>query len=398
MNSNDKNPLDRRVILIVDDNPENLEILAKQLQEKQYEIEFASNGAAALSWLDIKKFDLILLDINMPGISGFEVCTKIRSDPGMDNVPIIFLSADTERESILKGFELGAQDYITKPFDNRELIVRVRTHLALKDRDEKLEELNKSLEDKVIERTRQLNEAVDKLEATNLKLIDLDKAKSEFVNLISHEIRTPLNGILGPLELLKGPLYPREIGDLIEMLDLSVKRLERFGINALLITRLKTKQFEIKKERIQLSKIINIISANENDDFKAKGLKLDVRKESNDDFIFGEIELIKNCLSNVLDNAIRFSPPNGIICVAIKSENNHLICEIRDHGKGFSSKAIDHVINLFTRGEEYSDNHPGIGLAIVKMIMESHNGSVSLGNHSEGGALVKLQFIKGQNQ
>lgn len=198
-------------ILIVDDNPQNLHVLAKILQENNYEIEFATNGEAALVWLNDKKFDLILLDINMPGMDGFEVCRKIQSNPVMNNVPVIFLSADTDRESILKGFELGAKDYVTKPFDSRELLARVRTHLALKDSLEKLENLNRSLEEKVDERTQQLKEANVKLESTNIKLLDLDRAKTEFLHLISHEIRTPLNGIIGPLELLKEPVHTPEM-------------------------------------------------------------------------------------------------------------------------------------------------------------------------------------------
>jgi CheY-like chemotaxis protein len=106
------------VILLVDDNPQNLQVLGKLLQEEKYEIEFAVNGEATLEWLKNKKFDLILLDLNMPGMNGFEVCKRIRSDNEMPEVPIIFLSAESERESILKGFEVGAQDYVTKPFDS----------------------------------------------------------------------------------------------------------------------------------------------------------------------------------------------------------------------------------------------------------------------------------------
>jgi DNA-binding response OmpR family regulator len=119
-------------ILIVDDNPQNLQVLGKMLQEKQYEIEFAINGPTALDWIKSKAFDLVLLDINMPGMSGFEVCENIRANPELNNLPVIFLSANTDRESILKGFEFGVQDYISKPFDARELLVRVKTHLALK--------------------------------------------------------------------------------------------------------------------------------------------------------------------------------------------------------------------------------------------------------------------------
>src|SRR4030042_4481505 len=137
------------VILLVDDNPQNLQVLGKLLQEEKYEIEFALNGETALEWLKNKKFDLVLLDLNMPGLNGFEVCKRIRSDKTMYGVPIIFLSAESERESILKGFEVGAQDYVTKPFDSRELLARVKTQLDLKSKTEKLEKVNEWLTKKI---------------------------------------------------------------------------------------------------------------------------------------------------------------------------------------------------------------------------------------------------------
>jgi two-component system, sensor histidine kinase and response regulator len=381
------------VILIVDDNPQNLQVLGKQLQEKKYEIEFAINGPAALDWLDIKQFDLILLDINMPGMSGFDVCKKIRLNPEMNNVPIIFLSADTERESILRGFEMGAQDYITKPFDSRELIVRVKTHLSLKETLEKLEQLNRSLEEKVLERTNQLKEANEMLESTNLKLIDLDKAKSEFLNLISHEIRTPLNGILGPLELLKGPVYASEIGSLIEILDTSVRRLERFSLDALLITRLKTRGSEIRRESISLSKLFDEVVSENNEKIKSRNISIDRKFDLNNDFILGETELIKKSILNILDNSIFFSPQNGSIEVTTYPDGNFNILEVHDHGVGFTSKTKEHLSELFTLADKYRDNSKGIGLPIVKMIMEAHGGDVILENHAGGGALVKIRFI-----
>jgi two-component system, sensor histidine kinase and response regulator len=382
------------VILIVDDNPQNLQVLGKQLQEKSYEIEFAVNGPAALDWLNIKKFDLILLDINMPGMSGFEVCKKIRLNPELNNVPIIFLSADTERESILRGFELGAQDYITKPFDNRELIVRVKTHLSLKETLEKLEQLNRSLEEKVLERTIQLKEANEKLETTNLKLIDLDKGKSEFLRLISHEIRTPLNGILGPLELLKGPVYASEIGDLIGILDSSVRRLERFSLDALLITRLKTKPSELNKETISLSNLFKEVMAENLENIQLKQIKIDQKFDLKNDIITGETDLVKKSITNILDNSIVFSPQNGSIEVKTYMEGNYNIFEIHDQGEGFSSNAKGHADELFTLADKYRDNSKGLGLPIVKMIIESHAGKLLLENHPLGGALVKLCFLK----
>jgi two-component system sensor histidine kinase/response regulator len=385
-------PIKIPVILIVDDNPQNLQVLGKQLQERNYEIEFAVNGPSALDWLNTKPFDLILLDINMPGMSGFEVCKKIRLNPEMNNIPIIFLSADTDRESILRGFEMGAQDYITKPFDSRELLVRVKTHLSLKVTLEKLENLNKSLEEKVFERTIQLKEANEKLEATNLKLIDLDRVKSDFLNLISHEIRTPLNGIIGPLELLKGPVYASEIGDLINILDSSVRRLERFSLDALLITRLKTKPNELKTEIISLPKIINEVIKENQELIDSKKLKIISEFDTKNDLVRGESDLIKKSILNILDNAIFYSPINEVIEVKTYLNGVYNVLEFRDHGIGFSLGVKDHLTELFTYGDKYRDNSKGIGLPIVKMIIDSHGGELQLENHPKGGSVVKLLF------
>lgn len=383
-------------ILIVDDNPQNLQVLGKILMGNNYKIEFATSGEAALDWLTTNQFDLILLDINMPGMDGFEVCRKIRSNPAMNNVPVIFLSADTDRESILKGFETGAQDYITKPFDSRELLSRVRTHLALKESLEKLEKFNKSLEEKVIERTLQLKEANVKLEALNLRLIDLDRAKADFLNLISHEIRTPLNGISGPLELLKETINTGEIGDLIEVLDMSVKRLERFSLNALLITRLKTKQFEIGKDKINLSSLINEVleKEKEKDKFLSRNIQVIFTDETKDGIILGEVELVTKCIENIIDNAIHFSPQNGKIEIKNYVEGQNTICEIKDIGKGFETGTLGPKFELFTTGDEYNDNRMGIGLPITKMIMDAHGGRIAIGNNPDGGASVKLLFQK----
>jgi len=379
------------VILIVDDNPENLQVLGKLLKEEKYNVEFAVDGESALGWINNKQFDLLLLDINMPGMSGFEVCEKIRSDPKMNKLPIIFLSAESDRESILKGFEKGGQDYITKPFDSRELIVRAKTHLTLKHSLEKLETLNRYLEEKVQERTHQLREANEKLEATNLKLIALDKAKTEFLNLVSHEIRTPLNGIMGPLQLLKGPVDTNEIAELVDMLDLSVSRLEKFALDALLITRLKT-NFKISKNVIQLEKLIIEVLDEFEDKLKAKNLKIIKTIQPARISISGDVNLIKTCLNNILDNAIRYSPADAPIEVRCYMEDKYIICEVRDHGRGFSREVIEQPFDLFITDSKYADNQIGLELPIVKMVMDAHGGKATLSNSPEGGAVVRMEF------
>jgi two-component system sensor histidine kinase/response regulator len=381
-------------ILIVDDNPKNLQLLGKVLQENKYVIEFSTSGKAALEWLKTRHFDLILLDINMPEMNGFEVCREIRSNPNLNNVPVIFLSADNERDSILKGFDLGAQDYITKPFDSRELLVRVRTQLVLKDSLEKLEKYSKVLEEKVIERTRQLKDSNEKLEISNHKLLDLDKAKAGFLNLISHEIRTPLNGMLGPLALLKGPEYAN-IGNLINILDTSVNRLERFSLDALLITGLKTKRFELKRDQISLSSLVNEVIDDEKETLLSKDIQIKRKTDLTPGIISGDTDLIKKAIVNLLHNAERFSPKGAVIEIGHSSDDKTITCEICDKGKGFAPGANESVFELFTTDVEYKDNCIGIGLPVAKMIMELHGGTIIIGNNPEGGAFVKLVFNKG---
>jgi two-component system sensor histidine kinase/response regulator len=392
MTNKDINLSGSQSILIVDDNPFNLQLLGKLLKGYNYNIEFAMNGDAAMQWLNSFKFDLLLLDINMPVMNGFEVCMKIRSNPVFNIMPVIFLSAETDRESILKGFELGAQDYLTKPFDSRELIVRVKTHLVLKDSLEKLEMLNKSLEDKVSERTIQLKEANDRLEATNLKLMDLDRAKSDFLNLVSHEIRTPLNGIIGPLELLRDPVSSGEIKELLEILNLSVKRLERFSLNALLITRLKTKQFDIRRDDIHITKLINEVIEEAQEKLLSGNIQIKLANTINERSVSGETELIKSCLCNILDNAIFYSPKSGTIEISIFEMDNSTVCEFNDNGKGFTAGAYDKIFELFNTSDEHRDNGSGLGLSLARMIMEAHGGGIVIGNNQAGGASVKLLF------
>jgi two-component system sensor histidine kinase/response regulator len=389
--TNEKNPANPS-ILIVDDNPQNLQVLGRLLQERNYQIEFATNGLAALDWLGSKTFDLVLLDINMPEMDGFEVCRRIRSDERFSKLPVVFLSADNDRESILKGFELGGQDYVTKPFDSRELIVRVKTHISLKDSLEKLEDVNKALEVKVQERTLQLREANENLRLMNLKLVELDNAKADFLNLISHEIRTPLNGIILPIEMLKEPLSTEETKELVEILDSSVKRLEKFSLNALLITRLKTKPNEIARKATDIEAVIDAAIDEEAPAAGAKSINIVRKKGVIPGQIRGEDELLKKAVQNLLNNSIVFSGPGSTINIATGSEGSLAVVAITDQGKGIAEELLKRGFEPFSRGMEYQDKSTGVGIPIAKMIMEAHGGSLEINSKEGTGTSVILRF------
>ena len=217
------------VILLVDDNPQNLQVLGKLLQEEKYKIEFALNGESALGWLKNKQFDLILLDLHMPGMNGFEVCKRIRSDKTIQEIPVIFLSAESERESILKGFEVGAQDYVTKPFDSRELLARVKTQLDLKSKTENLEKVNEWLGRKIDNwlKTSVGKPVVREIHDLSAKMIEFDRNQSYVMKDICLELSTSIKEI----EKLIGKSYDsdakNQINEIVKRLEDSVAKLEK---------------------------------------------------------------------------------------------------------------------------------------------------------------------------
>jgi two-component system, sensor histidine kinase and response regulator len=372
-------------LLIVDDNPKNLQVLGKTLELQNYKVEFSLDGESALLWIRDQKFDLILLDIMMPGISGLQVCKEIRSSPEYDDIPIIFLSAETDKSAILQGFEVGGQDYVTKPFDAKELLARVKTHLELKSSKEQLKEINHGLEEKVKERTLELEKA-------NNELKHLDKVKTEFLHIIGHEIRTALNGIMGPIELLKIELKENKLPNLIKILDQSVSRLEKFSLTALAITELKTGIPTMGKSEIKIAALIQTVLDKVSELLKPKNIQLHLASIPDDLKITGNLKLLTICFECIIENAVNYSSAEGIIKINVAIDNSRISFQISDQGKGFSETALKNLYKLFSPGEPHINQNNGLGLALAKLIMEAHLGKIEVENLKTGGALVRLIF------
>jgi len=379
-------------LLIVDDNPKNIQVLANLLEPAGFQISFTTNGQAAIDGVCKEDFDLILLDIMMPEMDGYEVCNRIKKITGKKDIPIIFLTAKNDPESIAKGFKAGGVDYLTKPFSFEELLARVQTHIDLKYSHDQLKELNQNLEIKVEERTHELKEAYERLEEAKKSLESLDHAKTEFLHLLSHEIRTPLNGIINPVLMLKENPNPETLANLIEMLDISVKRLEKFSLTALQIMRIRTqKEDALMKEPFYLQEIISSCLYGFKKRMEEKKVTIEFKSEGAFE-ICGDVEFLKICFNNILENAIHYTPTSTNILITLCETDNTIQCKIIDKGIGFSQKAMDTLFKPFSLGQSHVNINVGLGLHLTKLIMDAHGGDLKISNSNDGGAQVELTF------
>ena len=373
------NELYDNTILIVDDTPENIDILVELLEDFDKQIAIDGEDALETAW-DGDPPDLILLDIMMPEMDGYEVCERLRANERTKDVPVIFLTAKTLKEDIVKGFEVGGQDYITKPFDARELMERVKTQLELKSQREILKNMNDILEEKVQERTAQLNESNLKLEVANKKLVGLDEAKNNFLNLISHEIRTPLNGIVGSTYFLNDMIEDPELKEFVGMLMESVDRLDGFSKKALEITQMQTLGGEIEKKEININSIVHEVleASKENANNKNIGFEVSLIDE---DGILGVEDYMSGAIKEIIGNAIKFSNENTIVKVVSVAEGDNFKLSFSDTGEVIPKEKIDEIVKPFGLGNAHYDKHMGLGLSYVQSTIDLHNASLEISSN-----------------
>ncbi|MBN2638601.1 MAG: hybrid sensor histidine kinase/response regulator [Bacteroidales bacterium] len=374
-------------LLIVDDVPKNIQILGNILSPHQYKIAYAQSGEQALKSVEHNKFDLILLDIMMPGIDGFEVCLRLKSNDLYKEIPIIFLTAKADMESIVRGFEVGGQDYITKPFNAAELLARVETHLLLHKQKKTLKKLNENLEEMVQERTQKLEDAYKRLD-------NLEKAKTDFLSIISHELRTPLNGLMGLSSLMSQTKLDQEQQEYMSYLNEVADRLTRFSEISLLITHLKVQKYNAELLSTSVKYLIESVAEEFNIKHLNQKYPLETNEISPDLSIAAAPELLSKSLNLLLDNARKFSGPEGKIKLRCEVSEDLIHLFIEDNGPGFKAEALEHVYELFSNGDLSHTEGMGLSLAAIKLIIDIHGGHMLVENIASGGARIKLSFKK----
>ena len=381
-------------ILIVDDKVSNIVILEELLEESGYtNVQSTTDPRLVVGLFQSFNPDLILLDLMMPHLNGFEVMQQINTlIPKETYFPILVLTADIKNETKLQALSGGAKDFLSKPFDLYEVRLRINNLLETNYLHQQLENQNLILEEKVKARTFDLEQANRTLDLANKELEVLDQAKSDFLSLINHEIRTPLNGILGFTSFLKNEIKSPELLKYLKYLEESAQRLEAFSYQALRITELRTGKRKIKFGAVSVDELITITKKHLQDKIRTKGFTVLLNKDQSIDEIKGDRELVQICFDQLIDNSVKFSANNDGIIVNVFPENHTTICEFIDNGSGFIPGILDNPYRFFGIGDRHVDQNTGLNLALVKLIMDAHHGSIEVRNNQTKGATVKLTF------
>jgi Signal transduction histidine kinase len=402
--------------MVVDDTLADLKLMAGLLFKYGYQVRPVSSGTRALESVAIEKPDLIMLDVMMPGMDGYEVCRRLKLDEHSRDIPVIFISALNEAANKVIGFKAGGVDYITKPFQEEEVLIRMETHLALSRLQQQVLERNVQLEQEIVrrrraeeellqeheelecrvaERTKEIEESNRQLRgceknAQNLiaQLRQSDQNKNVFLNMLSHELRNPLALIMMSLSL-QDQVPPGGEEDLKarKVMARQTAHLSRLVEDLLDVTRITQNKITLKKERVELNELVKIAVADYRASFTEKEMEL--RIESTSDLLYLEADSARltQIIGNLLHNAFKFTSQGGQVLISVYHDESTLeaIIKIQDNGIGIKPEILPDLFEPFMQVDSTLDRSSGglgLGLAIVKGMVELHKGSVSV--HSEG--------------
>lgn len=386
-------------ILIVDDQLANIEVMEGFLQLEGYEYIKTLNDSRFFKQVFLEfEPDLILLDLNMPVISGFDILVEIENliNPNIF-LPVLVLTADITTEAREKALTCGANDFLTKPYDLIEVGLRIKNLLYIRHLHKQLQIQNKILEEKVFERTEELEKTNKDLIVAKDKAEASDRLKSAFLQNISHEVRTPLNGILGFSHLLmEGEISEAEKIEFTYLLGQSSDRLLKTITDYIDISMLVSGTMELILSETNLNDTINEVIRKFKNFIAEKDIKIhlqidEIFKKNN---IKTDHYIIDKTFSHLLDNAIKFTA-SGDINISAKYSSNEIVCFVKDNGKGIEREFRESIFESFiqentsnTRDYEGS----GLGLSIAKKLIELLDGKIWLESEVNVGTTVYFSF------
>lgn len=363
-------------ILIVDDTPNNLRLLSSMLTKQGYEVRSAISGSVALMAVRTVPLDLILLDINMPKMNGYEVCQHLKADVQTRDIPVIFLSALGEPLDKVQAFQVGGVDYITKPFQVEEVLARVENHLMLRRMQIELQQAK--------------TEALKALAQEQ----ELNRLKSEFVSMISHDFRTPLTSIQGFSELVRygGEALPTETRDrYFDKINTAVEHMLYLLDEVLLIGSIEAGKTQSNPTFIELEKFCcDICEALQ---VKDRQHNIQLKYTGENKAVLLDQILLRRILTNLLSNAVKYSPDQSEITFNILCDDKNVTFEIKDKGIGIPAENQKYLFKTFYRCNNVGQiKGTGLGLAVVKKCVEAQQGEIELQSQEGQGTTVIVKL------
>ncbi|HJT16681.1 MAG TPA: ATP-binding protein [Thermoanaerobaculia bacterium] len=359
-------PVEGRTILVIDDNADMRDYLSHILDDF-WQVETATNGLEAFDKIRARKPDVILSDVMMPGLDGFELLKWIRADVALREIPVILLSARAGEEARVEGLEAGADDYLIKPFSANEVIARVRSHL-------RLAELRKHI-------LEQYQHLAHELDVAN-------RAKDEFLTTLSHELRTPMTATLGWATMLRITDYDETARkQAIDAIEQSTRAQAKLIDDILDVSRISTGKLKLNLEPVSLEQIVDIVASTFRQIAESKQVTIETDIEKLRGSVVGDADRLGQIVRNLLSNAVKFTGPGGRIRITLdQTETGHARIRVIDTGEGIAPDFLPHVFERFRQENGWARTHGGlgIGLSIVKDLTELHAGAVSATSEGPG--------------
>jgi DNA-binding response OmpR family regulator/anti-sigma regulatory factor (Ser/Thr protein kinase) len=445
---------DSHSVLIVDDNHNNLEVLSETLTRAGFQVSVAIDGESAIEQIEYHRPELILLDVMMPGIDGFTTCKRIKSNPDTFDIPVIFMTALADTEHKVRGFGLGAVDYITKPFQQEEVLARVRVQLQLRNLTRTLEDqnrilkreilqrervenallnLNQELEQRVEERTKKLSKALTHLKKAQVELVErkdqleirveqrtaelaqsikeaekaraeaeqANQAKSSFLANMSHELRTPMNAIIGYSEMLMEEAEDLGQDDFIPDLQKihgAAQHLLSLINDILDLSKIEAGRMELFLENFEIKRLVEDVVATIHPLIEKNGNSLKVELSDDLGMMYTDLTKVRQSLFNLLSNASKFTEKGQISLKVdrhLTEKGDWITFLVRDTGIGMTPDQLNKLFRAFTQADASTTRKyggTGLGLAITKRFCQMMGGNIMVKSKiGQGSAfLIKL--------
>jgi two-component system sensor histidine kinase/response regulator len=355
-------------VLVVDDNRDNLALARSTLEDEGYAVILAEGGVEGVRLFELENPDCVLLDVRMPGMDGFAVCTRIRSAPGGSDVPIVFLTALRDVDTFDEALRVGGDDFLTKPVRPTELLVRVQSALKLRRMGT------------------ELREQYDLVRRQRDDLMRLQLQKERLSAFIVHDLKNPVTSMdLNAQVLLADPDLPQRAKDAAKNIRADARSLMRMILNLLDISKAEEGRLAPRRSKLELPATLReVLDAAE---LKARALEATVEHSFEVPTALADADLLKRVAENLLDNAIRHAPKGGRIVLSSVARPDATEIRVEDNGPGIPEEMRERIFDPFVQLERNvgaSRTGRGLGLAFCRLAVEAHGGKIWIEDANPG--------------